>query len=198
EEKTTPDKPLIVVDSADCDTDGSAKIANIDADLNYEFDPTGPTVGSNGEINGITLGTSYIVIAKNADGCESDDSDSFMIKEKLETPDKPLIVVDSADCDTDGSAKIANIDADLNYEFDPTGPTVGSNGEINGMTTGISYTVTAENPDGCESAESDSFVIEDKKDASEKVDADTEQFFEQGETLDDLDVNGVDLQWYAD
>jgi gliding motility-associated-like protein/uncharacterized repeat protein (TIGR01451 family) len=157
----TPDAPIIVVSAPDCNTDGSALISNYDANYTYTFDPIGPVVDGGGNIISFAFGQAYTVTATNADGCESAVSSSFMIEEMLPTPDAPTLTVTPATCNVDGSALISNYDPLYTYTFVPAGPSVDGSGNIISFTLGQAYTVTATNADGCESAVSSSFTIEE-------------------------------------
>jgi hypothetical protein len=157
----TPDAPTLTVSPATCNADGSALIGNYNAGYTYTFDPAGPSVDGTGNIISFAFGQAYTVTATNADGCESAVSSSFTIEEMLPTPDAPTIAVTAATCSADGSASITNYDAGYTYTFDPVGPSVDGSGNIISFTLGQAYTVIATNADGCESAVSSSFTIEE-------------------------------------
>src|SRR5690625_3617813 len=154
-----PDAPVVSVTVADCGIEGSASIDNFDEALTYSFTPTGPSVDAEGNISGLTAGTEYTVTAGDGD-CVSEASAAFEIDEALEVPDAPVVSVTAADCDAAGSASIDNFDEALTYTFAPTGPTVDSEGNINGLTAGTEYTVTAGEGD-CTSEASVGFEIDD-------------------------------------
>src|SRR5690625_2408998 len=153
-----PDAPVVSVTAADCDAAGSASIDNFDEALTYTFAPTGPTVDSEGNISGLTAGTEYTVTAEG--DCVSETSDSFEIEEALEIPDAPVVSVLGAECGVAVSASIDQFDEALIYTFAPTGPTVDSEGNINGLTAGTEYTVTAGDGD-CVSEASAAFEIDE-------------------------------------
>src|SRR5690625_3764371 len=154
-----PDAPVVSVTAAECGVAGSASIDNFDEALTYTFAPTGPTVDSEGNISGLTAGTEYTVTAGEGN-CVSETSDSFEIEEALEIPDAPVVSVLGAVCGVAASASIDNFDEALTYTFAPTGPTVDSEGNINGLTAGTEYTVTAGEGD-CTSEASVGFEIDD-------------------------------------
>jgi hypothetical protein len=161
EKLPTPDAPTIAVTAATCSANGSASITNYDAGYTYTFDPLGPSVDVSGNIISFTLGQAYTLTATSADGCTSVASTAFTIEEMLPTPDAPTIVVTAPTCSADGSASITNYDAGYTYTFDPVGPSVDVSGNVISFTLGQAYTVTATNADGCTSASSASFTIED-------------------------------------
>src|SRR5690625_462975 len=154
-----PDAPVVSVTAADCDAAGSASIDNFDEALTYTFAPTGPTVDAEGNISGLTAGTEYTVTSGEGD-CTSEASASFEIDEALEVPVAPIVSVTPAVCGIEGSASIDNFDEALTYTFAPTGPTVDSEGNINGLTAGTEYTVTAGDGD-CVSEASAAFEIDE-------------------------------------
>src|SRR5690625_2017382 len=155
-----PDAPVVSVTAAECGVAGSASIDNFDEALTYTFAPTGPTVGSEGNISGLTAGTEYTVTAGEGN-CVSETSDSFEIEEALEIPDAPVVSVLGPECGVAGSAAIDNFDEGLAYTFVPSGPAVDSVGNISGLSPGTEYTVTA-GEGGCLSdASSDGFDIEE-------------------------------------
>jgi gliding motility-associated-like protein len=154
---TIPAVPTITTNPPTCTGNGTATITNFLASLTYTFTPTGPTAGANGVISGMTVGTSYTVIAGNG-SCSSAASTSFSITAQLITPAVPTTSVVAPTCAAGGSASITNYDGTLTYTFSPSGPTVGASGAISGMTTGTNYTVTAGNAN-CTSAASSPFSI---------------------------------------
>jgi hypothetical protein len=79
----------------------------------------------------------------------------------LPIPDAPTVTVSPATCNADGSALVSNYDAGYTYTFDPAGPTLDGTGNIISFAFGQAYTATATNADGCESAFSSSFTIEE-------------------------------------
>ena len=158
-----PDAPTVTVVDATCDAAGTATISNFDDTLTYTFEPAGPTVDMAGAITGFATDTSYTVTAENADGCVA-ESAAFTIGSELGAPDAPTVTVVDATCDAAGTATISNFDDTLTYTFNPAGPTVDMTGAITGFATDTSYTVTAENADGCV-AESAAFTIGAQLDA---------------------------------
>lgn len=165
EKHTTPNEPTISITAANCQEDGKATITNYQTGVNYIFTPTGPTVLTSGEITGMNYATSYTVKATNSALCESTSSSSFTIDEKLNTPTKPTLTITLASCDDDGNGFIANHDANNSYIFSPAGPTIGSNGEIENVQFGTTYTVIAkDNTSECTSENSESFIIDKKQD----------------------------------
>ena len=154
---TTPAIPTITTNPPTCTGNGTATITNFLASLTYTFTPAGPTAGANGVISGMTVGTSYTVIAGNG-SCSSAASTSFSITAQLITPAVPTTSVIAPTCTSGGSASITNYDGTLTYTFSPSSPTVGAGGAISGMTAGTNYTVTAGNAN-CTSAASSPFSI---------------------------------------
>ncbi len=154
----TPAVPTVTTVAATCLANGTATISNYSATLTYTFTPTGPTVGAGGLMSGMTLGTSYTVIANNG-SCSSVASASFSNATMLSSPATPTISATAPTCAADGTATVSNYIATLTYTFTPTGPIVGAGGLISGMTLGTSYTVVANNG-SCSSTVSVSFSNE--------------------------------------
>lgn len=152
----TPNVPTISITPETCSSASVATITNYDATLSYVFTPTGPTVGTGGVISGMTVGTSYTVVASNG-VCSSTASTSFSINAMLAIPATPTINMVAPTCVVDGSSSISNYNAGLVYTFTPAGPSVGAGGAITGMITGTSYTVVSNNGT-CSSLSSASFV----------------------------------------
>lgn len=152
----TPNVPTISITPETCSSASVATITNYDATLTYVFTPTGPTVGTGGVISGMTVGTSYTVVASNG-ACSSAASTPFSINAMLAIPATPTINMVSPTCVVDGSSSISNYNAGLVYTFTPAGPSVGAGGAITGMITGTSYTVVSNNGT-CSSLSSASFV----------------------------------------
>jgi|APLak6261673822_1056097.scaffolds.fasta_scaffold00187_4 gliding motility-associated-like protein len=152
----TPNVPTISITPETCSSASVATITNYDATLTYVFTPTGPTVGTGGVISGMTVGTSYTVVASNG-VCSSTASTSFSINAMLAIPATPTINMVAPTCVVDGSSSISNYDGSLAYTFTPAGPSVGAGGAITGMITGTSYTVVSNNGT-CSSLSSVSFV----------------------------------------
>lgn len=157
-----PDTPLVTSTGATCDDAGFSTLDNYDATNTYTFSPTGPTIGANNEINGMTFGTTYTVTAEK-DGCPSATSAPFSNDDKLDPSSSPTVTTTPATCLAPGSSTLNNYNANNTYVFTPTGPTVGANGVINNMTIGESYTVKIDNG-SCASGDSAPFSNDDKLD----------------------------------
>jgi gliding motility-associated-like protein len=125
--------------------------------LTYTFTPIGPSAGAGGVISGMSVGTSYTVIASNG-SCSSVASASFSNLAMLVTQAVQTITTTAPTCVAEGTSTITNYDSLLTYTFAPTGPSVGAGGVISGMSVGTSYTVTAGNG-SCTSVASASFTI---------------------------------------
>lgn len=147
--------PVISTTAPTCTLDGISTISNYDAAMTYLFSPAGPSAGAGGAISGMTTGTSYTVQARDAGGCTSAASAPFSNAPATPLP-VPSISATAPTCTADGISTISNYDTTMTYVFSPAGPSAGSGGIINGMTTGTSYTVEA--TDGiCTSGSSASF-----------------------------------------
>jgi hypothetical protein len=103
---------------------------------------------------------SYRLTVKNEYGCIS-SAILVEIAEQPLIPVQPEVKVTEADCGVTGTANITNYNAAYSYIFKPAGPHVDVSGNIIGFTTGQAYTITANNDEGCESAESALFLIKD-------------------------------------
>jgi gliding motility-associated-like protein len=151
----TPAVPTITTVAPTCAANGSAIISNYTAGTTYVFSPAGPTVAVGGAISAMTFGTNYTVTA-TVGGCTSASSAGFSIGAQLIVPATPIIVSTPASCSNNGSSLISNYNAGLTYIFNPSGPSIASNGLINGMVYGTSYSVSASNS-GCLSLTSSTF-----------------------------------------
>lgn len=152
---SVPAVPTITSTAPTCAANGSSTISNYSASQTYTFTPAGPTVAATGVINGMTIGTSYTVIAGNG-SCSSTASAPFSNAVRLVTPVVPTTTTTAATCAANGSTTITNYNAAQTYAFTPAGPVVGAGGVITGMTAGTNYTVTAGNG-SCTSASSAPF-----------------------------------------
>ena len=84
-----PSIPTINIVQPSCTAAGLSTISNFNAAFTYTFTPSGPTVGSAGEILNMTAGTSYTVTA--SDGfCVSGQSAIFSV---LNAPPSPTVSV---------------------------------------------------------------------------------------------------------
>jgi gliding motility-associated-like protein len=151
-----PSQPTISTTAPTCSSDGISTITNYNGALTYTFTPAGPSAGAGGLISGMTVGTSYTVIASNG-SCSSVASASFSNLAMLVTPAVPTITTTLPTCSVAGTSTITNYNGALTYTFTPAGPSVGAGGLISGMTIGTSYTVTAGNG-SCTSVASASFT----------------------------------------
>jgi gliding motility-associated-like protein len=86
---STPVQPTITSVSPTCSSDGTSTISNYNAGLTYTFTPAGPTVGAGGLISGMTVGTSYTVIADNG-SCSSVASLPFI---KVQSTPAPTLTI---------------------------------------------------------------------------------------------------------
>ena len=151
-----PSQPTISTTAPTCSSDGISTITNYSGALTYTFTPVGPSAGAGGLISGMTVGTSYTVIADNG-SCSSVASASFSNVAMLITPAVPTITTTAPTCVAAGTSTITNYNGALTYTFTPAGPTAGAGGVISGMVVGTSYTVTAGNG-SCTSVASASFT----------------------------------------
>jgi gliding motility-associated-like protein len=122
----TPLVPIITTTAATCSASGSSTITNYNASNTYVFTPSGPTVGVGGAISGMTVGTSYTVIATNG-GCTSSASVSFSNAAQLPTPNVSVI---SGCVDLDYVLQ-ANIITNATYQwFDSSGNLLGTQSSV--------------------------------------------------------------------
>ncbi len=153
---TNPVTPTITTTAPTCSAASVSTITNHNGAYTYTFTPTGPTVGTGGVISGMTIGTSYTVVASSGT-CNSPISAAFVNAVQLPAPPTPTITTTPPTCTAAGTSTITNYSSSNTYTFTPAGPTVGAGGVISGMTIGTSYTVTATNS-GCTSPASASFT----------------------------------------
>ena len=151
----SPVQPTTSSVAPTCAADGLSSISNYIAGNTYVFSPTGPSVDATGLVSGMTIGTSYTVIANNG-SCDSAASASFSNAAMLLTPAQPTITSVVPTCSADGISTISNYIAGNTYVFSPTGPSVDATGLVSGMTIGSSYTVIGNNG-SCDSVISASF-----------------------------------------
>jgi hypothetical protein len=144
----TPATPTIITTVATCSNPGTATISNyVASGVTYTFTPEGPTVRAGGVINNATPGTSYLVVAKNVNGCTSSNA-KFTRSSQLAVPTIPII-----SNNTSGGTFITNYQSSgISYSISPTGPTVSTTGMIRNLSFGIDYVVTATNTNGCKSS----------------------------------------------
>lgn len=155
----TSNPPNVVTTAANCSSPATATITNYSPSLTYVFTPSGPNLSA-GSISNLTPGTSYTVYVSNGT-CNSNPSAPFQIDQNLSVPAIPTITITPATCLADGKATINNYSATVTYNFNPSGPTVSSNGNLNGLITGTNYTITASNTT-CTSGSSTAFSIEEQ------------------------------------
>lgn len=137
-----PAIPTIASTPATCSAEGSSTVSNYDPSLTYVFSPLGPSVGAGGAITGMLTGTSYTIVANNAN-CSSSPSSSFSNSAIVPPPAVPIVSTLLPTCIADGSSTVSNYNATLSYVFTPSGPSVGAGGAITGMSIGTNYTVEA-------------------------------------------------------
>jgi gliding motility-associated-like protein len=190
-----PAIPTITPTLATCFADGSSVIGNYVATQTYTFTPAGPTVGAGGVITGMTVSTSYTVIT-TLGTCPSAASTSFSNGAQLVTPPVPTVNTTLPTCTGNGTATITNYAAANTYTFNPTGPIVGAGGIISNLTTGTSYTVTAQLAT-CTSAASTSFSIVAILPTPAAPSVITPVLYCQNTATIALTANGTNLLWYT-
>ena len=174
DKKLTPAKPIVAEDTAaTCTAISIAKLTNYDANFTYTFikssdgsTVSGVTMASDGKISGLAVGKYKVKATK--DGCISDLSDEFEIKDIKPTPAVPTVSEHTAATCTAISIAKLNYTSGLTYIFvksDDSSTISGTSvdtatGEISGLPVG-KYKVKA-TKDGCESALSAEFEIKDK------------------------------------
>ncbi|HRO77085.1 MAG TPA: gliding motility-associated C-terminal domain-containing protein, partial [Crocinitomicaceae bacterium] len=191
----TLSQPTITTTNATCSSNGSSSISNYDVNNTYTFSPVGATVDNNGNISGMTVGTSYTVTATQG-SCTSTASTSFSNSAQLTAPAIPTINIVSATCNANGSASISNYDVNNTYTFLPVGATVDNNGNISGMTVGTSYTVTANNG-SCVSGLSNAFMIDGQTPAPTAPTVTSPQSFCGSAIVSNLTPATSDYKWYT-
>ena len=173
DKKLTPAKPIVAEDTAaTCTAISIAKLTNYNANFTYTFikssdssTVSGVTMASDGKISGLAVGKYKVKATK--DGCISDLSDEFEIKDIKPTPAVPTVSEHTAaTCAAISIAKL-NYTSGFDYIFvksddntEVTGTLVDNTGKISGLSVG-KYKVKAKK-DGCESALSAEFEIKDK------------------------------------
>ena len=173
DKKLTPAKPIVAEDTAaTCTAISIAKLTNYDANFTYTFikssdgsTVSGVTMASDGKISGLAVGKYKVKATK--DGCISDLSDEFEIKDIKPIPAVPTVSEHTAaTCAAISIAKL-NYTSGFDYIFvksddntEVTATSVDNTGKISGLSVG-KYKVKAKK-DGCESALSAEFEIKDK------------------------------------
>lgn len=155
----TPMMPSISIAPATCSANGLATVTNYNANYNYVFTPSAPSIDASGVISGMAYGETYSLSVSNASGCTS-NSVNFVVEAIKPTPSTPIVTVIAPECGVNGQAVIENYTTGINYIFTPaTGTYVDNNGAIQGADNGTVYTVLASNATGCQST-SVSFEVE--------------------------------------
>ena len=210
--KPTPAKPTVAEDTAaTCSAISTAKVSNYNANFTYtivESANTNNTVSAasvvaGGKITGLPVGKYKVKATK--DGCTSDLSDEFEIKDKLPTPATPIIgEKTAATCTAISVAKIDNYSSysatdvytilDSNNTVVATA-SVASDGTINGLTTAGTYKLTVTNAQGCTSAEA-TITIADVLPVPATPAPTATQSFCNSATIADLAPQGTDIKWY--
>ena len=167
--KPTPAKPTIDLTAESCTAATVAKISNYNSGITYTFTKadgtpvTGVTIATDGVLSGLAAGT-YKVKAEK-DGCESEVSDTFEIKDQQTAPAKPTVTLTAESCAAPTKAVISNYVSGQTYWNGATQLTVDDTShEITGLAAGT-YTITTK-IGNCESVASDSFVIKAQKAAT--------------------------------
>ena len=171
--KPVPDKPTLTLTAESCTSATIAKITNHAAGKTYTFIKSSDnstvtaSVDGTGKITNLAVGKYKVKATK--DGCTSELSDEFEIKDKKLTPAKPTVAEDTAaTCAAISIAKLTNYNANFTYTFikssdgsTVSGVTMASDGKISNLAVG-KYKVKA-TKDGCISDLSDEFEIKDIK-----------------------------------
>ncbi len=156
-----PSTPSINITTSTCVVPGSAIITNYNSSQTYSFSPSGPIVGTNGIISGMTPNTLYSVSTFNSSNCQSSGGGSFSIAPTLLVPNAPTINLVGSSCVSSGTASISNYDNSQTYIFTPSGPIVNSSGSIIGASIGTTYSLTASNSN-CTSSPSLVFTLQNQ------------------------------------
>ena len=168
--KPTPAKPTIDLTAESCTAATVAKISNyVSSGVTYTFTKadgtpvTGVTIATDGVLSGLAAGT-YKVKAEK-DGCESEVSEAFEIKDQQTAPAKPTVTLTAESCTAPTKAVISNYASGQTYWNGATQLTVDDTShEITGLAAGT-YTITTK-IGNCESVASDSFEIKAQKAAT--------------------------------
>jgi gliding motility-associated-like protein len=148
---TTPAIPTITITPATCLADGKAIINNYVAGVIYNFNPSGPTVSTNGAINGLTLGSNYTVTASNST-CTSGSSTAFSIDEQLPFPAPTFAIDTTSGCTPLNYNLTTTAIQGIQYQWFANGNNIGNSSSIsNSIATGGCYdiTLTISNALGC-------------------------------------------------
>jgi len=133
--------PTIASTPPTCSAAGSSTISNYNAAMTYTFTPAGPTAGAGGAISGMTVGTSYTVIA-NEGPCISAQSASFSNAAQLAGPN---ITITGTLTHCDGGTTTITGNGGVSYAWnDPANSTTASIAVTQGT-----YTVTGTDSNGC-------------------------------------------------
>jgi gliding motility-associated-like protein len=133
--------PMISVTPPSCTAPGSSTISNYNAAMSYTFNPAGPTVGAGGAISGMTVGTSYTVIA-NEGPCISAASAAFSNAAQLAGPN---ITITGTLTHCNGGTTTITGNGGVSYVWDD--PAISTTASIN-VTQGT-YTVSGTDANGC-------------------------------------------------
>lgn len=107
----------------------------------------------------LKVGTSISGIATDIDGNTRDSKKPYMGADEIVcTLPVPAILTTEPTCEAAGTAKITNYSSANTYEFLPIGPSVGTDGVISDIISGVNYKVAAKNGN-CISVTSLSFFV---------------------------------------
>ena len=204
-QKTIPATPIITESVAPtCTTIGVMKVSNYD-NVSYTFiksadntEVTGVTIGTDGVISNLPVGK-YKVKAKK-DGCESVLSTEFELKDKLVTPQVPILTLTAESCTAPTKAVIDNYVSGQTYWHNGNQLTVNTTThELMGLAAGT-YTITTKNG-SCESGASASFVIKPQQTATTITTAPTGATYQKGTEATPLTVvatgeGTLSYKWY--
>lgn len=155
-----PGKPVVSAIQPDCASPtGSVFLETDDADISlYSID--GYSYQTSNFFTNLLPGVYYATVM-DEQGCRSSAAE-VVLTDAISRPDAPVVVVQAATCDSNGSARISCYDSGTTYAFSPAGPTIDTEGNITGYIPGQVYTLSAFSMDGCKSLSSGPFIIKDR------------------------------------
>jgi hypothetical protein len=152
-----PATPNVVSTAATCTSAGTSSVSNYNATLTYEFTPSGPVMDANGNITGMIFGANYTLTAANPT-CASEPTISFVNNDVLETPSLPIVSSTDGTCEADGVSSVTNFNPNVVYVFTPAGPSVSNDGTIQGLISGVEYSLIASTT-ACQSPATEGFFL---------------------------------------
>jgi gliding motility-associated-like protein len=143
-----PAKPEINSTLASCTAAGTSTINNFSNTLTYTFNPSGPTIGTNGIINGMITGTNYTVSASDGT-CNSPVSNSFSNAAPTGITQSYVYSIIDPTCTNNTGGIVIQQPLGNNYEYNLNGGAYQSTPSFSNLTSGNYTTSVRDKTTGC-------------------------------------------------